>query len=391
MLFKTLPMSQTESPVHSSNFGHITHDEDMHKSTSPSQVIPDLPSWTPLRTLGDNESLSLAALDPKVDDKSSNKKATDSAMERLGELPPNARATAKNTTTAIAGRILQSLSGGKPSKAKKARFDGVFIAAKPPFRYQKYGSQKPSGPAPASSARVFSLVDALARTFDANKHTEGLSPRRSRTASHPPDSASSAPPTDVETTEAEDDQLRLNTRLVRTLLKRRARFTNASETNSEDATSLVKDILPPERPVKRLKPIQYETNPELIDAALGTVRAPISWDAEMDIITRGDDNVVIPAQSARVPSANVQMTVDEGDKGCVPSSSSVGNEWHMPTWGNPKRTVLTPYLSRGAKFRQQLDVMFGENATVRTDRVARPRPVRFTPRTKMMLCTLALT
>ncbi|KAG8218290.1 hypothetical protein J3R82DRAFT_3904 [Butyriboletus roseoflavus] len=375
MLFKTLSMSQTEPPVLSSNFEHITRDEDIHKSTtSPSQVlVPDLPSWTPLSALGD--AGGPPGSDPLADvndGPSILKKATGSAMKQLGELPANAQAT---MTT---GQTLKSSSESKPSKAKRARFDGILITTKPlPGQYKQYRSQTQSRPASASSARVLSLVDALARTFDANRHTEEISPRRSRTlASRQPDDASSAPQTDAESTEAEDERFRLNTRLIRTPLKRwhtQVKTANASETNSED-------IPPPERLVKQLKPIQYEANPELIDTALGTVHAPISWDAEMDIIVRGED-YVIPAQIGRFPEPeDVRMTVDEGDrtagspgKGCALPSTLVGNEWHMPTLGNPGKSVLTPYLSRGAKFRQRLGAIFGENATVRTDRIARPR------------------
>lgn len=383
-------MDQTEPPLLGSNIRQAAHDEDWNKSASPSQAAPDLPSWTPLKTLRDDEDPS--ASDPgEVDELSIKKTVTDSATRRPGELPTNGQTTVKtNTTSQTAGQTLKSSSDSdaKPSKIKKARFDGVFIAAKPPPHYKKYSSQTQSRRAPPSSARVLSLVDALARTFDANRYAENPSPHRSRAASRQHGDASTAPQTDVETTEAEDEQLQLNTRLARAPLKRRhmrAGTTNASETNSEDTTSL---LHAPERLVKRLKPIQYESNSALIDAALETVQAPISWDAELDFIVR-DDDVIIPVQTLQVPSAEVRMTLDEGvHTASSPGESSVspltpvGNERCMPTLGDPKRPVLTPYLSRGTKFRQRLGAIFGENATVRTDRVARPKLVSSAPQTE---------
>jgi hypothetical protein len=379
MLSKTLTMSQTELPLLSSSFGHVTHDDDMNKPALPNHVVPDLPSWTPLRTLEDDEGSS--ASDPGVDELAT-RKATESSMKRLAKPLTNAQAPVENTVTV--GRTLEILPDAKPSERKKARFDGVLIATQRSL-YRKHGSQSRPGSASASS-----LVDALARTFDANRHTEHPFPRQSRIASRQHDDASMGPQTDVETTEAEDERLQLNTRLARTPLKRRRApagtirvSANASETNSEDAAPLLQGIPQPERPVKRLKPFQYESNSALIDAALGTVQAPICWDAEMDFITR-DDDFVNPAQTVHVASADARMSVDSGDlagsspgKGSVPPSAQtpVRNEWRMPTWGGPKRAILSPYLSRGTKFRQRLDAIFGENVTVRTDRIARPRPV----------------
>ena len=376
---KTLSMSQTEPPLLSSSFGHVTHDGDMNKLAISSRVAPDLPSWTPLRTLEDNEGSS--ASDPGVDEFAT-RKATESPMKRLAKPLTYAQAPVENT--AIVGRTLKSLPDAKPSERKKARFNGVLIATKP-LLYRKHGARTQPGPALASS-----LVDALARTFDANRHTEHPFPRQPRAVLRQHDDASTGPQTDVETTEAEDERLQLNTRLARSPLKRRRApagttrvSANASEANSEDAASLLQGIPQPERPVKRLKPFQYELNPALIDAALGTVQAPISWDAEMDFITR-DDDFVTSAQTIHVASADVRMAADGGDLaasspgvGSVPPSAQtqVGNEWRMPTWGGPKRAILSPYLSRGAKFRKRLDDIFGENVIVRTDRIVRPRPV----------------
>ncbi|KAH0839570.1 hypothetical protein J3R83DRAFT_485 [Lanmaoa asiatica] len=358
-------MRQTESPLLGSSVGHVTHvhDEDINNLASPTQAVPDLPTWTPLRTLGDNEGSEV--------DQPSAWEATGSAeVKQHRGSPINAQAAAQNTVTAK--RTLKTSFDATPSKRKKARFDGVLIVTKPPF-YRTHSSRAQPGPA---AARTLSLVDALARTFDANRHSEDPFPR----PSHSRDDASTVSQTDVETTEAEGEQRRLNTRLVRTPLKRHHTRTNASETNSEDAASLLQAIPQPERPVKRLKPIQYESNPALIDAALGTAQAPIGWDAEVDIIVRNDD-FVNPALTARVPSADGRMDVEEGDRiatspktSSVLPSAAVENEWRMPTFGGPKETVLSPYLSCGAKFRQRLEAIFGENTTVRTDRVARPRP-----------------
>lgn len=388
MLSKTLSMGQAEP---SSDFGHVIYDEDLSKFASNTRVVPDLPSWTPRRTLGDDEDST--ASDPKADELSITK-STDSATERLGEVLTNAQPAAKSIMTA--GQTLKSSSDAKPSKAKRATFDGVLIALKGPPRHKKYSSQTRSRPVPAANTQVLSLVDALARTFDANRHTEDPFPRRFRTGLHQRDDASTAPQTDAETTEAEDEQLQLNARLAYTSLKKRhtrAKVANASETNSEDATPFLQDIAPLERPVKRRKPISYELNPALIDAALGTVQAPISWNARLNII--GDENSVSPAQTVHVPSADVRMVVDEGvhtagspGKGSSLPSTPAANEWRTPTWGDPKRAVLESYLSRGSQFRQRLNAIFGANAIVRTDRIARPRPVSSAPYTKTMLYAL---
>ena len=385
MLSKTMPKSQIEPALLNSSCGHVTHNDDMNNLTpSPSQETPDLPSWTPLRTLEDDENSSAF-------DELPTKKATNPATKQRARLPTNAQTTVEDTVTA--GRTPKS----KSFKRKKARFDGVLITTKL-SPYRKFGAQTQPPPAPSSSTRAFSLVDALTRTFDANRHSEDVFPRQPHTALRQYDDASTGPQTDVETTEAEDERLQLNTRLARTPLKRshtRARFlaasANTSTANSEDVASLVQDIPQPERPVKRLKPIQYEGNPALIDAALETVEAPISWEAEMDIITR-DADFVMPAQAVHMAaSANVRMAVDGSAlaasppvKGSAPSSdrTPVENEWRMPTWVGPKKPILLPYQSRGAKFRQRLDAIFGANTTVRTDRVARPRPVSSTPHTR---------
>ena len=374
-------MSQTEPPgLLNSSSGHVIHGDDMNKLSAPfGQVVPDLPSWTPLRTLEDDEGSSTS--DPGVDEFAT-RRAADLATKRLAR-----PATAENTVAA--GQTLKPLPDAKPSGGKKARFDGILIATKPSF-YRKNRSQTQPGPTPAPSFQVFSLVDALARTFDANRHIETPLSRQSRTASRQRDGASTGPQTDVETTEAEDEQLQLNTRLARVPLKRRrapagaiAVSANASDANSEEASHHVPQGTL--RAVKRLKAIQYESNAALIDAALGTVEAPIGWGAEMDFITR-DEDFVTPAQTARVASADVQMAVGGGGglaasfpgKGSVSSSGQapvVRNEWHMPASGGSKRALLSPYLSRGARFRQRLDTIFGEDATVRTDRIARPRLV----------------
>lgn len=345
------------------------------KPVPSSQVLPDLPSWTPLKTPGEDEGSTIS--DSEVDDLPT-RDAIDSAMKRLRGSLTNPQETVKNTLTKPILKPLGSSSAQHDCKAKKARFDGVLVTTKPP-PYKKYGSRMKPGLTSASSTRVTSLVDALARTFDANRHTENPFTRRSRTGLDRHYSVSTAPQTDAGTsTEAEDDQIQLNTRLA---LKRRLPQTsaitasaNASEASSEDAASLQR--------LKRLKPIQYESNAALIDAALGTVQAPISWDAELNFITRDDEFVVTPVQTAPLAPADDQMAVDEGDstpgtprKALVPPSTQVGDEYRKPKWEYPRRAMLSPYVSRGAKFRQRLHTIFGDNTTVRRDSVARPRPV----------------
>ena len=391
MFFQTIPMSKTESALHTSSFEHGTHGGIVVKVASTSQVLPDLPSWTPLKTLGEHEGSP--ASDLGVDECSTIHAATNSAREttRLRVPPIATQETVENTV--IAGSTPRPSSDAKPSRGKTVRFDGVVITTKPlPYRKHSFRvERKPQvvRPAPASNDPATSLVDALARTFDANRYTESPFIRRSRTGLHRHDGASTAPQTDVESTDAEDDQLLLNTRLAHSPSKRQLSRTNriaisanASEANSEDTTPPQQDIRQPERPIKRLKAIAYESNPALIDAALGTVQAPVSWDGELDFITRDEDFVTSLVQTAPPASAGVQMTIDEGDhtpnsprKDFQPPSTQARNEWRVPTEGKPKRSVLSPYQSRGAMFRQRLVAIFGENTTVRTDRAARPRPV----------------
>ncbi|KAF8450929.1 hypothetical protein L210DRAFT_3756415 [Boletus edulis BED1] len=375
---EALSISQTETPLLSSSFGHVTHDEDLNKPTSPSQAKPDYPSWTPLKDEGSIVSDSEVEVDELA-----TRKVAESAMKQPAGPPTNTALQATVESTVTAGRALRLPSNEKPSKRKKARFDGVVIT-KPPS-YRKLSSQTQPASALAPSAWTFNLVDALARTFDANRHAEVPFPHQSHAASR----SRQRDDVSIETTEAEDEQLQLNTRLAPTTLKRQRRgqartiavSAIASEANSEDAASLPQDIPQPERPAKRIKPIQYEANPTLIDAALGTEQAPISWDAELDFITQ-DEDLVAQAQTVHVTSAaEVQMAADENDPTAssapVPSSAQpqvLGNECGMPMW-DPKGTVLSPYQSRGAKFRQRLHAIFGENTTVRMDRVARPRPV----------------
>lgn len=386
MLFKTLStgMSQTESPLLNSGSDHVTHHDDMNKLAPPSQVVPDLPSWTPLRTQEDAEGSFTS--DPEVDELAI-RKATDSSAKPLVRRPTNKHATVEITVTA--GRAPKSSSDAKPPKAKRARFDGVLIPTKaPPYRKRLAGAQARHGRAPTGT---FSLVDALARTFDANRHIEDDLRRQSRLVSRQHDNVSSGPQTDVETTEAEDEQLQLNTRLAHAPSKRqrlgprviRAVSANVSEPNSEDPLAFWQDVPLPERPVKRLKAIQYETNPALIDAALGTVQAPISWDAEIDIITREEGFAPAQTTRAQAPSVDGRTAVDEGDPTAssysVPASAQMpaGDPYHLLTGRGLIRAapVLSPYQSRSAKFRERLDAIFGENTIVRTDRSVKPRPV----------------
>ncbi|KAG9317103.1 hypothetical protein JVU11DRAFT_1291 [Chiua virens] len=335
-------------------------------------------------------------------DELSTEHATRSPITRPTEPPTNGRATIETPTTATSTGILRpklSLDAKPTFKGKKTRFDGVLITTKSPS-YQILRSSRPgsvSAPASSSRLRQLSLVDALACTFDANRHTEGPARRHPRLYRDDDGSATPGPQTDVDT-EAEDEKLQLNTRLARSPLKKlyprtRAILSeNVSDHNSEDGASL----LPPrdaERPVKRLKPISYDANAALVDAALGTVEATIGWDAELDFITKEDDEFTLPMTPVTrwVPTdahgmEDMQLLVDDGaneptsgptaGKTLLSSTPVAANQRHGPICVPPRpRRMLLPYLSRGAKFIQRLDTIYGENATVRTDKAARPTSV----------------
>lgn len=348
-LFKVLSISSTESPF---------------KSPPSGQVLPDLPSWTPLKALDGDEGS-----DPEVDRLPAKLRATDSpAMKGLRKSP---QATVENTAS-VAQSTSKASPGTKP--VKRARFDGVLIKEKPSSYKKHRPLSKPS------TTWGTSLVDALAHTFDANRYTASLSTRPSRSK----DDASMALQMEVETSDPEEDLLDLNSRLARRPLKRPfsrindSTSANISETNSEDVTPIRQDVPLPDRPIKQLKPIPYQLNAAVVDAALGTIEAPISWDHELDFMTRDDDLAISPVQAASPPSPDDRMTFDEGNHTAAPCRKAflpAGYARQPPTGGEPPKAVLSPYLSRGAKFRQHLEAVFGENATVRTDRNARPRRV----------------
>ncbi|KAF9242911.1 hypothetical protein BU15DRAFT_60198 [Melanogaster broomeanus] len=330
----------------------------------------NLPSRTPLKTPGGGENSPAS-----------------SEYEDM-ELPARAEVAGQWSSTATSSSLFKglehqrsgSIDSGKPTssesslhtktgKARKVRFDGVVITSKPPLSRRSTVDTQPQvthRPRPASSATALSLVDALQRTFIANKHYDASLPRPTRDSlDH--DDASIVPQTDVDAnSEDEDDQPKLNNHLLAPLSPKQRRLTRATlldpsvettDSTSEDTTPAPQAIL--QRQTKRLRAISYEANAALVDAALGTVLAPVVWEVE--------------------PDHGLELLDPVGQWGRAHATAPVSVEYQLPTSiltvpAKPEGSaVLTPYLSRGAKFRQRLDLMFGEDATVRMDKGARPR------------------
>lgn len=133
-----------------------------------------------------------------------------------------------------------------------------------------------------------------------------------------------------------------------------------------------------ERPVKRLKVVQYETNTAWVNAALGTVEAPISWDVgelPVDSIPAVEvkDEVMSPKETVHALSSDAPMAVVD-ESSCLPISSSLGEVSVSASTPVPAVDVATSLYSNAThymefpvpkrEFRQRLADTFG--ACVRT-------------------------
>ncbi|KIJ70365.1 hypothetical protein HYDPIDRAFT_35756 [Hydnomerulius pinastri MD-312] len=364
--------------------------QDMHLSTSGSQTL-DLPSWTPLRTsrkCGGTSHSSQSEVDDLLEEASSGKSKqqrrlgrTSSTATRLAK-PRNTRRVS-NTTSPVSSSVVPqqtSLSKSTTGKVKNARlrFDGVVITSRPFSRNST--SVVVSAPPLASTAAAFSLVDALQRTFNANKHPEAP------LTSVPPrpldqvDDASNVPQTeDVETvTEPEDEPPRFDNHLLApgSPLKRRLTratasdlFPSAPESTSDDNTPV------PQRKPRRAKVISYDTNAALVDDALGTRLAPVDWGAEPDFVLEDMDSIGEWDTARPEVGTDDEYGEEAATAGVVIPPVQLAKPRTLSTVPGKVEpsAVRMPYLSRGAKFRQQLDLSFGENATVRVDRGAHPK------------------
>ncbi|KAI6046491.1 hypothetical protein EDC04DRAFT_1477421 [Pisolithus marmoratus] len=260
--------------------------------------------------------------------------------------------------------------------SKKALFDGVLITTRPP---------KPTLPCHADSSTersvtptTFSLLNALQRTFDANNRSS---------LSLQDDDASNTPQTDLDA--ATDDERVLIRRRLSPLKRRSSRYPTAQSDN--DAAEVAMAV-PDSSVKKRVRSIPYDSMPEVIDAALGTVCAPV-WLGTVD--EPEDDGEAEEPEAIWSVASNMSEYSDNGSPQKRGNTVSRGiiSGFSLPplfskrpplspaltaTSDSPHRKVeqtgfITPRVPTRHRFQQKLHSLFGENATVRTDRSARPR------------------
>lgn len=322
----------------------------------------------------------------------------DGAFATTGQVPARPIPLPPASKTASPSTSVSTETRPKPPKSKRALFDGVVITSRP---RQKHASSsiphaRPPPPPPASTAAQNSLVDALQFTFDANKQQAQPSRQALLTSDDESVIAAQILEREQEQGEAETDKVdkgRLGGPAIPSRPRRREvswSVATRSESASEDAGVPVVS-----RP-KRAKPVAYDAVAAVVDDALGTVVAPVRW----------DDTVVEDAESAsragewgvcRDAMSDVSMDstlapreggergrkqqpqlqpLGGSERGPVPRPSSVtsliaatSNVSLEPT------SALLPHVPMGDRFWQKLYHIFGENATVRMDRGARPRAV----------------
>jgi len=268
----------------------------------------------------------------------------------------------------------------KPPKSKKVLFDGVVITSRP---LQKHPSSISS-----ASAIPFSLVDALQFSFDANK--QALLVPRSALPKLDGDASSSAAQTDVET--GTEDERGSSTAVVpqgRLSPVRRRFARRQGPLNAAASESVVSR--------KRVKPVSYDSVAAVIDDVLGTVVAPMRWDSDVDESESasragewgGHGDAMSDTLTGSLPWAEHgkggrgrREQQSSGDRVSVPLSAFLARRSPMSSLIAATSTVsleptsaLRPHVSMGDRFRQKLYHIFGENATVRMDRGARPRVV----------------
>lgn len=276
----------------------------------------------------------------------------------------------------------------KPPKSKKVLFDGVVITSR---SLQKHPSSISSAsaihhaPSSGPTAIPFSLVDALQFSFDANK--QALLVPRPVLPKLDGDASSSAAQTDVET--GTEDEQGSSTAVVpqgRLSPVRRRFARHQGPLNAATSESVVSR--------KRVKPISYDAVAAVVDDVLGTVVAPMRWDSDVDESESasragewgGHSDAMSDALTGSLPWAEHgkggrgrREQQSSGDRVSAPLSAFLARRSPMSSLIAATSTVsleptsaLRPHVSMGDRFRQKLYHIFGENATVRMDRGARP-------------------
>ncbi|KAH7888121.1 hypothetical protein F5I97DRAFT_954535 [Phlebopus sp. FC_14] len=360
------------SVIGAANFGKVHLDNKPHQS--PRFPLPDLPSWTALKTSEDNDDDGCSVHSFHSDHEHS--AAAMSTLHTSNTEFHRDTATAPVKDSAVDVSVSKSSSH---TNVKKARFDGVLIVSRLPRRRKHSSAVVVSSQPPTAAESRFSLVDALQRTFDANRHPEGAATAHLINKKD----VSAAPQTDAESgTEPEDESgyLRPNTLLApaRSPGKRRLTRNSASAlfTGKSSASASTSDgATPVPQPAsvrgRQTKPISYGGNAALVDAALGTRLAHIKWDAipKLDIPEEAVGDVDATEDGGE---GGLVMTVEKANRSGVLSTVRGRPMLAVPRRATPSG-AWTPYQSRHSKFRQRLNLLFGDDATVRVDKGARPR------------------
>ncbi|KAI6128390.1 hypothetical protein EDD16DRAFT_127592 [Pisolithus croceorrhizus] len=273
------------------------------------------------------------------------------------------------------GASLSSIEapGIGPKSPKKTFFDGVLITSRAP---------KSTRPRSASATRSrastisFTLLDALQRTFDANNRS-----------SLEDDDVSSIPQTDPE---AVTDDEGVITRPLLSPLKRR--FLRHQAAQSDNDTTEVTTAFPDGLVKKRVKSIPYDSMPEVIDAELGTVRAPVQLGkvdelkdddeaGEIEAVWDETSDVLVDSDGGSPQKRENTKSRDFIDDRALPLpffQPPLLSSALIATAGLPRRKVertaiIIPHVSMHHRFQRKLHSLFGEDAIVRMDRGARPR------------------
>ncbi|KAI6168853.1 hypothetical protein EDD17DRAFT_1502849 [Pisolithus thermaeus] len=260
-----------------------------------------------------------------------------------------------------------------PKSPKKILFDGVLITSRAPKSTRPRSASVTQSRASTTS---FTLLDALQRTFDANNRS-----------SLEDDDASSIPQTDPE---AVTDDERVITRPLLSPLKRRILRRQAAQSDN-DAAEVTTAF--PDGPVKkRVKSIPYDSMPEVIDAELGTVLAPVQLgqvdELEDDDEAEGIEDVWDESSDALVDSdgGSPQKRGNTKSRDFIDDrplplpffqppllSSALIAAAGLPRKKVERTATIIPHVSMHHRFQRKLHSLFGEDAIVRMDRGARPR------------------
>ncbi|KAG6332632.1 hypothetical protein ID866_6454 [Astraeus odoratus] len=287
---------------------------------------------------------------------------------------------ATSSTAVIPPKKLSAETISKSTSTRKGLFDGVVITSRSPHTQKPTAPlssvSSPSSHPPTTSIKTpSSLLDALQRTFDANTFT-ALPPIQQD------DNTLSAPVTDVETT-TDDERNRAAPQTRLASPKRRSKRQQVSQHGrlSDKPEGLVG--LPQSK--KHTKAVPYDSIPTVVDAALETRLAPIQWGSttteredpgrarEWGVFGEGMSDVSVDpdewSKQEKIHQCAQQTCILPRCPPRPTPSSSIA----MSTAPLELASTLSPYVSMGDRFRQRLYQIFGEDATVQTGRVARPR------------------